>query len=347
MKLRFSIKAKKQKASTAGFVLPYVLLVIAILSVTTIIVAERLQKLTHSMASIQGQFETEQALLNAEAEAIYVILTGKPHELALDVNPLTPYRNPFIADLNSEPENDEIVADLWSVLRGQRIANQYDLPVLVSLQDASGLVSVNESSSEQLERLLIANGVQPNKAEILIARLQDYLDLDNRRRFKGAERSDYRLRRMDAPSNSPIRNFDELSNVLGWNEVLDDINLHDLMDMVTLQPGDVVAQAFATPNLLKIIDLDRNPSLSSGIDADIGNLLLNNKRLSGVYRLVFFVETEPGAYRKRVLEIKKQPGNIISPFKRFFVYDRTVYQSDIEFINSDLKNVINAAPSLK
>ena len=57
-----------------GFVLPYVILVIAILSISVILLGERLQNVTGNTAVIENEFNAELALLNAESEATYACL---------------------------------------------------------------------------------------------------------------------------------------------------------------------------------------------------------------------------------------------------------------------------------
>jgi len=329
---------------SSGFVLPYVLLVIAILSITVIIAAERLQNVTQNIAEIENQFEVDLAFLNAEAEATYAVLTGKPMDFALDINPLTPHKTliDLLADENSTQEEELIPPDRWSVVGGKRIANLSGYPVVVTLQDVSGLISLN-IETDLVGELLKANGIETNTAQRMSARLNDYLDLDNKRRFLGAERADYRLRRLSAPTNSPLRNFDELSNVLGWKESLENVDIYKFMDMTSLHQGRSLSKAFMPEQLSSIFKANRS-ALSDESDG-VNEIYWSSKEPSGTYRLTLFAETGAGRYRKRVLELTKQSSNFISPHKSFLVYERTLNSNDVDFDRSSLKNVFNTIPN--
>ena len=73
-----------------GFVLPYVLVVIAILAIATTIAADRLQKSTSILLKIKDQKRIERQLYTAEAEAIYGWLTGISVEGGIDLNSNNP-----------------------------------------------------------------------------------------------------------------------------------------------------------------------------------------------------------------------------------------------------------------
>ena len=342
MKSEFSNKIELiHDGYNEGFVLPYVILVIAILSISTILLGERLQSVTQNISVIESEFDIELALLNAESEATYAILTGKPKDFALDINPLTPEITllDILADENLQ-KDVSIPPDLWSVIGGVRRANQGNQPVAVHLQDVSGLIPLN-FDTDMVEKFLISSGFSKNKARALSAKLNDYVDPDNKRQFLGAERSDYRLRRRAAPSNSSLRNFDELLNVLGWEEVFDDLDLYRFMDMTSLHSGRGLIESFMPPELLEVAE-----SGPAKLDDRFGfdEIFASTEEPSGAYRLSLWVNSG-GRYKKRVLEINKQSSNFISPFKRVLVYERTLNSPDVEFDITGLKNVINALPN--
>ena len=322
-----------------GFVLPYVILVIAILSISVILLGERLQNVTGNTAVIENEFNAELALLNAESEATYAILTGKPMRLALDVNPLTPHKVlDILVDENSRRE-EEVPPDLWSASGGVRIANRADYPVVVELRDVSGLIPLN-SDTDLVKKILTLNGISVNRARGLTAKLRDYIDLDSRRQFLGAERTEYRLRRLPPPSNAPLRNFDELSNVLGWNDVFQDLDLYKVMDITTLHQGRGLSTLFMLPELREAMDDELEESEEQ---SDLNSIFQNLTDPSGTYRLSLWVDLG-GRYKKRVLEITKQSTNLISPFKSVLVYERTLESIDEKLKTTGLKDVIYTIP---
>ena len=68
----------RAQKNEAGFVLPYVLVVIAILAIAGTIAAQRLQKASAVVGDMQERLRAEQVLQSAEVAATYSILTGNP-----------------------------------------------------------------------------------------------------------------------------------------------------------------------------------------------------------------------------------------------------------------------------
>lgn len=94
----------------------------------------------------------------------------------------------------------------------------YRLPsgVLVSVQDARGLISVSVLDSRLLYNFLVRQGVPDAQVPPLIDKLADYGDLDDLRRINGAERDDYRALGLGGPRNDwPVSAY-ELAQVAGW-----------------------------------------------------------------------------------------------------------------------------------
>lgn len=94
----------------------------------------------------------------------------------------------------------------------------YRLPsgVLVSVQDARGLISVAALNPQLLHNFLVQQGVADAAAAPLIDKLADYGDLDDLRRINGAEKQDYRALGLAPPRNDwPLSPY-ELRLVAGW-----------------------------------------------------------------------------------------------------------------------------------
>lgn len=87
-----------------------------------------------------------------------------------------------------------------------------------AIQDQGGLVGLNALNPLRLERLLGQLGVPANQRQVLVARLQDYIDHDDLHRLNGAEAPDYRKRELPPPANRPLIAPWEARKVLGWNE---------------------------------------------------------------------------------------------------------------------------------
>lgn len=149
--------------------------------------------------------------------------------------------------------------------------------VVVSLQDARGLVSLNGTAlsgfgRERIERFLGTWGVTDTRAPALMDALLDYRDVDDLRRLNGAERNDYR----QAGTEPNLRNGDllsvsELQRVFGWKDIPEIWGQDPIVDHVSVQTGStfnpntanwraLVAMAGVEPYTAKSIVANRRAS---------------------------------------------------------------------------------------
>jgi DNA uptake protein ComE-like DNA-binding protein len=89
---------------------------------------------------------------------------------------------------------------------------------LFSLQDEGGLVSINSPSRQQLFNLLGLLGVASSERSSLIAKLEDYIDVDDLYRLNGAELSQYKKAGLSSPLNRSLFTSWELANVYDWGK---------------------------------------------------------------------------------------------------------------------------------
>jgi general secretion pathway protein K len=91
--------------------------------------------------------------------------------------------------------------------------------MVVSVQDASGMISLNKADPITLARTFVNSGLAQSKAQDLAAAIADWRDSDSERRFGGAEKADYLAAGIvGAPANAPFGRIDELREVLGMTE---------------------------------------------------------------------------------------------------------------------------------
>ena len=106
-----------------------------------------------------------------------------------------------------------------------------------SIQDESGLASVNSPRSRLLAGALAYVGVSsPNIARIT-SRVVDYVDTDQRLSLNGAESYDYRQRDMAAPPDWPMASPLELRRVLGVQEMVSSDQWRRLRPLLTIRPA--------------------------------------------------------------------------------------------------------------
>ncbi|MBK5910388.1 hypothetical protein CCR85_02640 [Rhodothalassium salexigens] len=195
----------------AGFALPLVLVFVLVYATITLIGVEAAQRGQSLARSLSDRVEAEKRLASTEARALYQLLTAQPAAGGVDTDAPAPTGVSFDRALATAAN----AGSYWAGNGGlRRDANG----VLVAYQDAAGLVSVNTGSAAEIVALLGLFDIRGDEARRLAARLLDYRDEDNRRRFLGAERPAYRLVRRPVPTNSPFRTVEEVARVLGWDE---------------------------------------------------------------------------------------------------------------------------------
>ena len=103
-------------------------------------------------------------------------------------------------------------------IAGQAYAGFGD--VVFAVQDESGLVSVNLPGDPAFAAVLRGVGVPAADAARAVARLRDYIDVDDALSLGGAERFDYARRNLPAPKNHQLAAPLELRRVLGLDEAV-------------------------------------------------------------------------------------------------------------------------------
>jgi general secretion pathway protein K len=106
----------------------------------------------------------------------------------------------------------------------------------VRLQDAAGLLGLNQFADEAMSRLIGQFGVPVERASVLIDTLRDYVDEDNLKRLNGGEEAEYRTAgREGGPRNAPLLSATELRQVLVWPDAPGLWKSPRLLDLVTVE----------------------------------------------------------------------------------------------------------------
>lgn len=327
---------------TDGFVLPYVLCVILVLSAAGLIAVERLKNVTQTVLLFEERAMAQQALFTAEADAIFSVISGVTMRGGIGINP----RIPLPDALGDIPKEPSVEFNLWRANGEWRQSQTPSGKVYVNLQDAAGLISLNTTAGSDLIETFKFLGLDSNQAEVITARLLDYSDEDNNRRFRGAERTDYALKKRSSPSNSPIRNHEELNNILGWDDISSSLSHERLKAFTTLRLTGAVRYNFAPTALLQLVSDKRERQEQGGFD------IIETERQSifpSDYSRVKFIYPLPsGGYTEKVIEIRRQVNNVDKPFKLFWVYEKNwpnrLQPLDIE--TGNLKNAIHPTSGL-
>lgn len=309
--------SNKLSASEHGFVLPFVLLTVAAISLIAISSYNALSKSANYMRLLQQTSTAQIALATAEAETTYrfLISIGDIGSMRIpDPNA------PLSADaffLDSEPI-DPTDENYWDANGGVKQSTTKDTPVLVSYRDISGFAPINRYEEVDLVNLFEFSGFAPADATKLAAELADFIDSDTERRFRGGERPDYRIYGIDPPTDSPIRNAVEIANLLSIPKDLGDAFWKNFAEITTVYMStNTVKPSFASPVMEALV----NASADSEFQDDIQQLIASDRRLKERAR---FLLTLPGADgASRTVEIEKSANNVQKPFKRYLVSERT------------------------
>lgn len=183
-------------ARQSGYILALNIAVLAVMLIGATYMGQRLSLAKNLALAEQQRVEGELAIASARAQVLYLLTTAPRSRYGLGSLP------------------DRAVS-----LDGRTYRIGKD--VLVSLQDARGLISLNSSSLDgvgrvRLERLLATYGLEPAAITGLVDNILDYRDTDDLRRINGAEKEEYAL----AGKRDSIRNADllvptEMARILG------------------------------------------------------------------------------------------------------------------------------------
>lgn len=123
--------------------------------------------------------------------------------------------------------------------------------VVVSLQDARGLLNLRTAPRAWKENFLATYGLSPERIGMLLDTLDDYVDTDSLRRLQGAETEDYIRSDLMPPRDDELAATAELARVQGWR------GEHALwkgdspiLDNLVFYPGTGVNPATATWRVL-------------------------------------------------------------------------------------------------
>ena len=210
-----------------GFALPLVLAVLVVL----VLLASAIALTAMRMVERGGRSADQAAALIAEhgtqQTALYLLATRTRSSAGLAANREYEPQG-YAGDDRWQldiPVGDEIPLD-------GRALQGLDGTVF-SLQDDSGLLSINFGPVPLLHAWLRQRGVQARQWPGLIARQFDFQDTDAQVRQGGAEQRAYLAAGLPPPTNQPIKRATDIRRFLGWGEVVGDLTDEALMSTLS------------------------------------------------------------------------------------------------------------------
>ncbi|WOR15359.1 type II secretion system protein GspK [Hyphomonas sp. FCG-A18] len=309
----------------SGFVLPYVLAVIAIVSILSVVGANALKRAQDNLSTVSQRTELAAALNTAETVATHVFLTSPMVEPGLDLSGQSIDEGSLLmgepVPIDGLSEND-----IWNAVGGMRAIKSGSIDVTIKYQDADGLLSLNAADASVLTQWLgpLIEGAQNRQS--LIAKLLDYRDANTNRRYQGAERAEYRLARRSPPTNSPLRSYQELQNVMGFDALTVD---PDELTTLTLFPTAVFPRTKGMPQALasRLV----RPGSATAADDLVGTQLVDSRFPSVRAQFTFTAYRQGVPFGlRRVVEIERTSGNADRAFSRRRIAEYAV-NADAEF----------------
>lgn len=194
-----------------GFVLAATLWAIAALAVAGAYVNQVVQDDVRRGLAIKARLQDDLDRRATQATLLYLIATGRTSHRGLVLE--TPQR---FTDDPTRPVPGRGDGEL--TYSGEAYAGLGRMRF--SIQEESGLVSVNAPRDPKFHAAVRGVGVSAAALRWIIPRVQDYTDLDERLTLDGAERHDYHRRQAPPPANWMMAGPAEFRKVLGVEALL-------------------------------------------------------------------------------------------------------------------------------
>lgn len=206
-----------------GFVLAATLWLLAIMTVAAGFFAQWTQRTLELARSLQDNVQGEIDMQSTQSTLIYLfatqyytfagltvpsIVTGNEPNNSVVQN-LPQLIDPEIGGFSAAPIGGELGLDdrAYRGLGNARFA----------VQDEAGLISLNFINEPVFSRLLGFLGVKAEERAPLIAKLDDYTDVDDLVHLNGAESYHYKERNLPPPPNRFLHNPTQVRKVLDWD----------------------------------------------------------------------------------------------------------------------------------
>jgi hypothetical protein len=219
--------------SKAGFALPSVLFVVAMVTLVFLVAIESLTSLREETRGAKAGVLFQVQALSLEADVAYATAT-RPLGAAAVMR-------------SFDPDSGELFA-----IDGTPYRAAADLTI--STQDEAGLINVDNLPVAAMPRLFAALGLSPDDRMTMTDRLADYLSGGDLKRPQGAKADDYLRAGLPPPPGGPLLRRDQLLGVMGWSDLVGRPAWRAFEDNVTADPASVTANInTATPAMLEVV----------------------------------------------------------------------------------------------
>ncbi|MEO1039959.1 MAG: hypothetical protein AAFX09_10465 [Pseudomonadota bacterium] len=230
-----------------GYAFPLTLGAIAIIALIATIASAQVRASTEAMAALTDLTRERLEAHSAEQSFLYYMLTEPSVPLGLEIGALSRFERQF---RNFQP------AETTYLVRADGSANQIgDTPMVVRYFDEQAFFNLATTDEVTVRQLHEAFGTPSLAHDRLAAALADFQDVDDERRFSGAEAFEYDDPLL--PANRELRHPLEACQVLGWAQtpVCDDPGLLLLLGAIR-ETSELNASMVSAP-MLDLLMRDR------------------------------------------------------------------------------------------
>lgn len=273
----------------AGFALPLALAAVALVSVSLLMLMRAETARVRRLEILNAEWRAELAAVAAEARVTFLFATEPLSARAL----MAP------AEGRGAPQ---------PVILDGRPYSLSDAAAVVRLQDEAGLVNFNAPDGAAVANLL-RQGEAPD-AEVLAARLADFIDGDDLSRAGGAEKADYARAGAPAPFDHGLSDPRQAFAALGW-AVLDASARRVVRENATsLSPAAWFNPNTATiPALRAVLGIDANAAAKLVAQRETQSLLSRDEvmALTGAAEVRSQIRATPARSVRLAVEVAAGP----------------------------------------
>jgi hypothetical protein len=333
--------------SQQGFILVVTLFVIAAVALGAAFLGQWASHALEEAIAIKGEAEAARAMLSARADLIYELSTNFLSVRGLELS------DPDQAKEVRKQINSPFTA---SDVRGERVLRLdgrgyvYDDGLVMTVQDARGLLNLNLATDQDLSKVLQHFGVPQEYHQTLINRLLDYKEPGDLIRLNGAKRRQYLDAGRPPPSGQPLLTPWQARAILGWDlypALWRDPGLANLTSSglvvglnINTAPTELLTTLFDIPEeqLNRLGDARDTVVLQSGVDL----LAYGAKQLSpdpmrflsfpaDTYVVTFYGRN---VAHKRVMAIAMTPSDMTQPWRIDYTLELAFGRRDVDKIRS-------------
>ena len=227
-----SSKPSAAKPGEAGFILAFVLWMIALMGLVVMALQTWVEHATTRAETIQHEVDESILAENTETELVFMMGTNAASPRGLEVGRIG--STAFGSPSTPVPASNDFMAnaaetDRYLGLDGRDYLLRGVDNHSIRIFDGKGLINLNFTTSEVLRRVLSVSVADESTTNSLTDTLLDYLDMDKFQRLHGAEEDDYIRLGLRPPADGLVITPYEIQQTLGWNS-LKDLWQSDLKD---------------------------------------------------------------------------------------------------------------------